>query len=419
MTDKDSKHFKYAIVGGGLAAGYAAQVFAEAGIPAGQLAIFSAENIPPYERPPLSKAFLRGDEKAEKLWINPPEFYAEHGLELFLETPITHLDLQQRLLRAEDRSFGFDQLLLATGSKVNKFDLPGADLEGLHYLRERSDSRSIREAAQKAKTAVVIGGGFIGMEVSAVLRQLGLEVTLIFPEERVWEAVFTPPISEFFTKYYRERGVEFQTGIEIQRFEGDGDGHLTRVVLGDGSRLLADLVVAGIGVRPVLALYEDTGLILNKGVEVNRFLTTNFPDVYAVGDIALYYDVLFEKQRRLEHWSNAKKQGQHAARMMLGERAVYEEIPYFFSDVFDLSYEFWGDTADADEVIYRGEMEEASFSAWWLQNGRVLAAFILDRPEEERELAQEWIRTQALVEANVLRSSGPLTPVMDENSTPG
>lgn len=419
MTDKSSKHFKYVIVGGGLAAGYAAQVFAEAGIPAGQLAIFSAESIPPYERPPLSKAFLRGDEQAEELWINPPEFYPEHGLELFLETPVTHLDLSQRVLSTKDRTFGFEHLLLAVGSKVNKFDVPGADLEGLHYLRERSDSQSIREAAQEAKTAVVIGGGFIGMEVSAVLRQLGLEVTLIFPEDRVWEAVFSPPISDFFTKYYREQGVEFQSGIKIERFEGNDKGRLTHVVLDDGSRLAADLVVAGIGVRPALALFEDTGLILNEGVEVNRFLATNFPDVYAAGDIAVYYDVLFEKQRRLEHWNNAKKQGRHAAQMMLGERAVYEEVPYFFSDIFDLSYEFWGDTADADQVIYRGEMEEASFSAWWLQNGRVVAAFILDRPDEERELAQEWIRTQALVEVDALRNPGPLTPVMDENATPG
>ncbi|MEZ4592848.1 MAG: FAD-dependent oxidoreductase [Chloroflexota bacterium] len=397
--------YKNVILGGGLTAGYAAQTFAEMGIPAGDLCIVSAEGTLPYERPPLSKGFLAGEKSRADILINEPNFYRENGIEVLLDTAVSHVDFKKKRLYADDKAIVYEKLLIATGSRPHTFDLPGAELNNIFYLRQIGDARQIRQQAQQADTAVVIGGSFIGMEAASVLQSEGVEVTLIFPEKRVWEAFFTPEMSHFFENYYRERGVTILPEQEIASFRGDGK--VRYVVTQSGKNLPADMVVAGIGVQPNGDLFADTGLELANGaIIVNRFLQTNIPDVLAAGDVTRYRSVLYERPLHIEHWDNAVAQGQHAARVMLGELQPFEHVPYFFSDVFDLSYEFWGDVQGADEVVHRGSVADGEFSAWWLgEDDRLLAAFVMNRPEEERASAPHWIQAGTALTADWLRQT--------------
>lgn len=215
------------------------------------------------------------------------------------------------------------------------------------------------------------------------------------------EKLFTPEMSTFFQRYYETRGVAVLSGAKVASFAGNA--RVSKITLESGQELPTDLVVAGIGVAPAIELFEKTELRLDDGVVVNEYLETNVLDVYAAGDVANYYDVLFKKQRRIEHWNNAVEQGKYAARLLAGEHKPFVEVPYFFSDVFDLSWEFWGDTADADQVVHRGEVASGSFSVWWLREGRLVAAFVLNRPDEERELAPEWIKVGCRVSVELLQ----------------
>jgi NADPH-dependent 2,4-dienoyl-CoA reductase/sulfur reductase-like enzyme len=385
--------YEYVILGGGLAAGYAAQAFAEENTPPGKLCILSAENKLPYERPPLSKGFLAGEKAEDDILINEPEFYEENKIDIFLNSLVEQVDLKQKKLYTDSATIGFEKLLIATGARPRHLDVPGADLEGIYYLRRVGDAKRIRQAAEEANEAVVIGGSFIGMEVASVLQSADVDVTMVFPEAHVWEAFFTLEMSAFFENYYRDRGVIIMPRAEVVEFEG-ANGRLTRVVLKSGTRLEANLVVAGVGVQPNTELFAGNGLQMSDGgIVVNRFLETNLPGVFAVGDVAYYNDVLFDRSRRIEHWDNAMSQGQHAIKNMMGAHEPFVHVPYFFSDVFDLSYEFWGDTTAAQEIVHRGDVENGRFSVWWLgADGRLLAAFVMNRPDEERELAQQWIR---------------------------
>ena len=402
------KSYKYVILGGGLTSGYAAQAFADKGLQAGELCIVSAESTPPYERPPLSKDFLAGEKNRSDILINEPDFYRENGIELMMDTAVTHVDFKQKKLYAADQEIGYEKLLIATGARPHTFDLPGAELDNIFYLRQIRDSRRIREQAQGAETAVVIGGSFIGMETAAVLQSEGVNVTMIFPEERVWASFFTPQMSSFFESYYRDRGITIMPEQEIDSFAGDGQ--VSHVITKSGKKIAADMVVAGIGVQPNGDLFADSPLELANGaIIVNRFLQTNVPDVLAAGDVTRYRSVLYERPLHIEHWDNAVAQGQHAAKVMLGELQPFEHIPYFFSDLFDLSYEFWGDVQDAETVVHRGSVADGEFSTWWLAaDGRLLAAFVMNRPDAERELAQEWIGSRQKLSADWLRRSETL-----------
>lgn len=378
--------YRFAILGGGMVAGYAARELVAHGLRAGELTIVSAEPVPPYERPPLSKGFLAGREDEPAIFINDPGFYTEHGIDLRLGTEVVAVDLRKRLLLTRaGEAIGFEQLLIATGARARTLDVAGADLDGIHYLRSLADARRIRTEAAGARRAVVVGSGFIGMEVAAVLAQQGVETTMVFPDERAWQRVFTPEMSAFFERYYEARGVRLLPSRRAARFEGWGRVHT--VVLDDGQHVRADLVVAGIGVTPATEPLEGSGLALDNGVVVDECLESREAQVYAAGDVANYYDALFATRRRMEHWDNAVEQGKHGARALLGMREPFIHVPYFFSDVFDLSYEFWGDPAGADRVVYRGEVAAGRFSAWWLRESRPVAAFVMNRPDEERELA--------------------------------
>lgn len=392
---------KFAVVGGGMVAGYAAKQFIESGLRPGDLTILSADRSIPYERPPLSKSFLAGKDTEEGILINPADFYRDRGIEIRLDCTVSGVDTNRRRLKLHSgEEFGFEKLIIATGCRARRLNVPGADLGGVFYLRSLGDSKAIRERLAGAKRAVVIGGGFIGMEVASVLAQKKIETTMVVPQERVWQQFFTPEMSRFFEGYFMERGVRFRKGAGIRRLRGSGT--VDAAELSDGGAIACEMVVAGIGAEPVTELLEGSGIEVSHGVVVNEFLETNASGVYAAGDIASYPDVLFGKRRRVEHWDNAVSQAQHCAKQVIGEREAFRHVPYFFSDVFDLSYEFWGDPEGAGQVIYRGDTATNSFSAWWLQGNRLVAAFAMNRPGEERDLMAPWIEAAQNVNAGRL-----------------
>jgi NADPH-dependent 2,4-dienoyl-CoA reductase/sulfur reductase-like enzyme len=241
------------------------------------------------------------------------------------------------------------------------------------------------------------------MEVAAVLAQKGIEVTMVLRDDRIWKQFFSPEMSRFFEAYYESRGVRFVKTATMTELRGDGS--VNSAVLGDGQTIACEMVVAGIGVRPVTEMLAKSGIEVADGVMVNEYLEASRPDIFAAGDVANYQDVLFGKRRRVEHWDNAVSQGQYCARALMGERTPFKHVPYFFSDIFDLSYEFWGDPAGAEEIIHRGDLSSSSFSVWWLRQKRVVAAFAMNRPDEERDIAPKWIEAKQSVSAAKLQDT--------------
>ena len=392
---------QYLILGGGMVAGYAAKELVERGLKPGELTIVSADDTLPYERPPLSKGYLAGEQDLKSILINEEAFYQEHGIEVRLKTTVGTVNLESRRLQtASGETLNFENLVIATGSYARRFPDLSKTPKSLYYLRSAADSSLIRERAQGARQAVVIGGGFIGMEVASVLARKGARTTLALPEERVWRRFFTPEMSQFFEKYYENRGVRLQRNANVNSVTEEGDR--VRVALNSGQKLEADLVVAGIGAVPATELFEGTTLKIDHGIEVNEFLETGAAKVWAGGDITNYHDVIFRRNRHAEHWDNAVEQGKHLARLLTGERTAFVHVPYFFSDVFDLSYEFWGDASDADRVAYRGNLSSGEFSVWWLKESRLRAAFVMKRPEQEREWATKFIQSQETVDSRAL-----------------
>ena len=387
-----------------MVAGYAAKQLVENGLKPGELTIVSADTSLPYERPPLSKGFLAGKDTEAGIRINPEDFYREHEIEVRLHCEADGIDAGRKLLRLRSgEDLGFERLIIATGARVKTLDVPGSDLAGIYYLRSMEDARRIRAHAGSAKRALVAGSGFIGMEVASVLAQKGIAITMVLREDRIWKKFFTPAMSRFFESYYAARGVQFIKQATVAELRGDGA--VSSAAL-DGDRTVAcDLVIAGIGVRPVTELLADSGIEVADGVMVNEYLETNQRDIWAAGDVANYQDTLFGKRRRVEHWDNAVSQGQHCARALAGERTPFLHVPYFFSDVFDLSYEVWGDPSGASEIVERGDLGSTSFSVWWLQRERLVAAFTMNRPDEEREAAPRWIEFKQHVSAESLRRS--------------
>jgi 3-phenylpropionate/trans-cinnamate dioxygenase ferredoxin reductase component len=384
---------KYIILGGGMVAGYAAKELAKRGLGPGELTIISADDAFPYERPPLSKSFLSGKDKEVDILINAQEWYAQKKIGVKLKTLVQNMDLKKRTLRASSgESFEFEYLLIATGARARKLDCPGNDLRNVFYLRSLDDSRNIRDKAATAKRVAIIGGGFIGMEVGSVLAQKNIETTLIIREGRVWSRVFTLAMSNFFEHYYASRGVRLLKEENVVRLEGKE--RVNTVVLSSGNQVACDMVIAGVGAAPVTEILAKTGLEIENGVVVNEYLETNQAGIFAAGDVASYFDKIFNKRRRVEHWDNAVSQGQHWASVVRGDRQAFVHVPYFFSDVFDLSYELWGDPHDATETVVRGDANSPSFSVWWLNGDRLVAAFTMNRPDEERELAPEWIKSK-------------------------
>jgi NADPH-dependent 2,4-dienoyl-CoA reductase/sulfur reductase-like enzyme len=398
------KSFPIVILGGGVVAGYAAKEFAAQSGKKGDLAIVTAENALPYERPPLSKGFLAGKEEDSEIQISDAAFYRDHGIAVLPNFPVGKVDFRVRCLygRAGKR-IGFDQLLIATGSTVRRLQVPGADRPEIFYLRQMKDSRAIHAQIKRGKRAVVIGSGFIGMEVASVLASQGVQTTMVFPDDRVWKRLFTPSISTFFERQFAGHGITFIKTDKVVALTHKN--HECQVKLASGNHVATDFVVAGIGVTPTVELFRRTALDTSDGIKVNEFLETAVPGVWAAGDIANYPDQIFHRPMRVEHWDNAVEQGRVAMRNMMGKLQPYIHVPCFFSDVFDLSYEFWGDADGHDQVVYRGDMKQKQLSVWWLKKQTLCAALIMNRPEEERALAPRWILRHTKLDAKALKNA--------------
>jgi NADPH-dependent 2,4-dienoyl-CoA reductase/sulfur reductase-like enzyme len=398
------KSFPIVILGGGVVAGYAAKEFVAQSGKRGGLAIVTAENALPYERPPLSKGFLAGKEAASDLQISDAAFYRKHGVAVYRSFRVRKVDFRGRRLQSTSGEvIGFDQLLIATGSTVRRLEVPGASRSGVFYLRQIEDSRAIQAQIKRGRRAVVIGSGFIGMEVASVLASHGVRTTMVFPDDRVWKRLFTPPMSAFFERQFADRGITFRKREKVVALTHKQQE--CQVVLASGKQVPADFVVAGIGVTPSMELFHRTPLDADGGIKVNKFLETSLPGVWAAGDIANYPDQIFHRRRRVEHWDNAVEQGRVAMRNMTGKLQPFIHVPYFFSDAFDLSYEFWGDATGHDQVVYRGNLDEKQFSVWWLKAQTLCAALIMNRPEKERSVAPRWILRHSRLDPEAIQNT--------------
>jgi 3-phenylpropionate/trans-cinnamate dioxygenase ferredoxin reductase component len=372
------------IVGGGVAGANAAFELRKLGFD-GSVALLTDEEHLPYKRPPMSKEYLRGEQPIEKTYVKPAEQYAEQNIQLIQGSRAESIDPTSRTVTlGADTTLPYDALVLATGSYARRLEIPGADLAGIHYLRNVEDADGIRAAAMRADSIAVIGGGWLGTEVAASLRQLGRNVTLVAPPPQPLERILGAEVAGVYRRLHEENGTRLVIG-RVARLEGDGT--VEAVSLVDGTRIAADMVVAGVGAEPRIAMARDAGLTLRDGgVEVDAYLQTSAPGVFAAGDITTAWHPRFERYVRIEHWDNAKQQGRYVAANVLGERREYDRTPYFYSDQFDLGMEYRGLAQGWDDVVIRGSLETREFDAFWLKERRVVAAMNANRWDDAAEL---------------------------------
>ena len=390
----------FAIVGASLAGGKAAEALRENGFE-GRIVLLGAESERPYERPELSKKYLRGEAERGSLYVHDEEhWYDEQEVELRTGATVTRIDPGARELELDGgERLSFDAALLTTGAEPRRMPVPGADLDGVLYLRTIADSDALRERIERGGKVVVVGAGWIGSEVAASSRQKGLDVTLLEMGQVPLERVLGPELGAFYRDVHVGNGVEFVGGSGVQSFEGDG--RVERVVLADGQKVDCDFAVVGVGVAPRTQLAEAAGLELDNGIVVDERLRASAPGVFAAGDVANAYHPLFERHIRVEHWANALNQGPAAARSMLGNEAPYERVPYFFSDQYDVGMEYSGYATDWDEVVYRGDREAREFIAFWIKDGRVLAGMNVN-VWDVTEPIQQMIRSKQPVDVGRL-----------------
>ena len=393
------------IVGAALGGASAAVRLRELGYD-GELRLIGEEADLPYERPPLSKAVLLG-QADEPDWVRDEAFYADHQIELLRGTTVTRIDRDRHVVVAGGTEHPYDKLLLATGATPRRLDVPGADLDGVLTLRTLPDSLAMRERFTAGAQVVVVGAGWIGCEASAAARQRGASVTVVEPLTQPLLRVVGERVGATFAALHREHGVDLRLGTSVVGFGGT-DGRVSEVRLPHGVTIPADTVVVGVGVLPNTALADAAGLELAEdGVAVDATLRTSDPDIYAVGDIAAHDHPAYGGRIRVEHWANAKDQGEHVAGNLLGAVAAYEKRPFFFSDQYDLGCEYRG-LADPsrDRLVVRGDLESREFIAFWLREGAVAATLNVNSWDDGDAL-QDLVDSGRAVEPEAL-VSGPL-----------
>ena len=339
----------------------------------GRIVLFGDEPHHPYERPPLSKGYLQGNDERGTVFVHPESWYGEHDVDLRLGAAVTGLDRHAHELMTDDgQPVHYDRLLLATGASPRHLRLPGADLPGVHYLRTLDDSDALRAAFRPGANVVVIGGGWIGLETAAAARTAGSTVTVLESAELPLLRVLGPQMAQVFAGLHRENGVDLRLGVTVAALRGEGSA-VTGVELGDGAVIDADAVVVGVGVTPNVDLARQAGLEVDDGVLVNAGLRTSDAHVFAAGDVANAEHPVLGRRIRVEHWANALHQPEVAARSILGRDAVYDRLPYFFTDQYDLGMEYVGYASADDDVVVRGDLEGREFVALWVRDGRVVA----------------------------------------------
>ncbi|HUC13936.1 MAG TPA: FAD-dependent oxidoreductase [Acidimicrobiales bacterium] len=376
---------RFVIVGASLAGAKAAETLRREGFE-GSVALVGEEAERPYERPPLSKEYLRGEAGPEMLYVHADGFYEAQGVDLRLSSTVTSLDVEDHSVTlATGERLGYDSLLLSTGARPRRLALPGAELPGVYYLRERASSDTLREAIKAAGRAVIVGAGWIGCEVAASARQLGAEVAIVEMGQLPLQKVLGSEMGQFYQQVHQDHGVEMYFGVAPEAVVGSAAAEGVR--LADGRTVLGGIVVVGIGVEPRDELAEQGGLETGNGVLTDEYLETSRPGVFAAGDIANSFHPLFGERVRLEHWSAARNQGPAAARNMLGRHEPYTRVPYFYSDQYDVSMEYSGHAPSWDEVIFRGDVEGRQFIAFWLKEGRVAAGMNVNIWEVSGEIS--------------------------------
>lgn len=347
----------------------------------GRIRMIGDEGQLPYQRPPLSKAFLSGEKDADSLVIRPAAFYEKHGIEC-VPGRVTAINRSEKTLTLADGSRQrYDRLALCTGTRVIRLPIPGENLNGVHYLRTLDDVAGIRQALPETRRAVIIGGGYIGLETAASMRKQGIEVTVLEMAERVLQRVTAPEVSAFYQRVHREAGVRIETGVAATAFEGSE--RVERVRCADGRSFPADMVIIGIGVRPNSELAEAAGLEVDNGIVVDEYCQTQDADIVAAGDCASQWDPSSGQRRRLESVPNAMEQAKTAAATLCGERTPHTSLPWFWSDQYDLKLQMAGLNQGHDQVVIRGEVDSRQgFAAFYFRQGQLIAADCINRAPE-------------------------------------
>jgi 3-phenylpropionate/trans-cinnamate dioxygenase ferredoxin reductase subunit len=361
----------FVVVGAGRAGAKAAETLRAEGFD-GRLLLIGAEDVRPCERPPLSKDYLRGEVGREKVYVHDEGFYAEHDIELRLSRTAVRLDTASSEVALDDgERLRYDRLLLATGAEPRRLPIPGAELDGVMYLRSVEDSDRLRERLDRGGKVVVVGAGWIGSEVAASARQRGLDVTVIDPLTVPLERVLGADVGAIYRDIHTDHGVQMLMGTGVAAFEGDRA--VERVRTDDGREMDCDFVVVGVGVQPRTGLAAEAGIAIDNGILVDEHLQTSASGVFAAGDVANAHHPLYGERIRVEHWANALHQGPVAARAMLGHAVAYDLVPYFFSDQYDVGMEYAGFAREWDRVVFRGDPATREFIAFWLVGDRVVA----------------------------------------------
>src|SRR3954452_7697684 len=359
----------HVIVGASLAGASAAAALRKEGF-VGRIVLIGEESERPYERPELSKTYLR-DEAKKDVHVHASDYYTDNAIELLTGRRVERIDVDRREVRFGNERIRFDRLLIATGVTPRRLDVPGGRLEGIETLRTMADADRIREQAEEADAIVVIGGGWIGSEVAASLRELRRDVTLILPRQNPLEHVLGSGLGAIYRGAHEEHGVKLITGTTATGF--DGRERVTAVRTDDGRRVPADLVVVGVGAAPRVELGAEAGIAIKNGVLVDERLETSASGIFAAGDVANATHPQYGRRLRIEHWDNAKRQGRTAAANMLGRAKPYERIPYFYSDQYDIGMEYTGLASPEDQVVFRGDPASREFIAFWVRDRRVVA----------------------------------------------
>jgi 3-phenylpropionate/trans-cinnamate dioxygenase ferredoxin reductase subunit len=402
------RHVDHLLIGGGIAAGSCAAALREEG-GSGSVLLVGRELDPPYDRPPCSKEYLQGRVQREETYFHDAEWYAAQDIELLTRTSVLKLDVEARVARLSSKEeVSYGNALLATGANVRRLNVPGCDLEGIHYLRTLGNADAIREDAADAERVVLIGGSYIGCEVAASLTVLGKHCAIVMMEPVVMSRQFGETVGRYLQDRLQEHGIEVFGSDELERFEGDG--RVAHVVTKGGRELPAQAVVVGAGAVPDVMLARSAGLALGEtgGVVADRFLRSSAPEVFLAGDMTEYESVVHGRSLRVEHWDVAFNQGRTAALNMLGREQPHDVVPYFWSDLADwVSLEYVGPALDGwDEEIVRGSLTGGSFSVWHVKDGRVAAALSVGR-SEDLEHARRLIAGRADVSGRVGELADP------------
>lgn len=432
-SDFANDNREYVIVGGGNAAGYAARTFVEHGLADGKLCIVSKEAHAPYERPALTKGYLFPvDKKPARLpgfhtcvgsggERQTPEWYKEKGIEMIFEDPVQSLDIEKQTLQTQSgKVLKYGSLIVATGCTASRFpEKIGGNLPGVHYIRDVADADLLVESLKNAKKVVVVGGGYIGMEVAAAAVGWNLDTTIIFPEEHLLPRLFTPSLAQKYEELYQQNGVKFVKGAKINTLEAGSDGRVAAVKLEDGSTIETDTIIIGIGAKPAVGPFEEVGLNTTVGgIQVDGLFRTRVPGIFAIGDVAAFPLKMYDRIARVEHVDHARKSAQHCISALLSARThTYDYLPYFYSRVFEYEgsprkvfWQFFGDSVGETVEIGNFDPKIATF---WIDSGRLKGVLVESGSAEENQLLPKLARAQPFVDKSKLQSASSVEEALE------